>query len=312
MNKYLIVLRRVLATMAMVLFVMLLYLFWARPYQLRWGATDEEVQRAMPGDELKGSPTFLATRAITINDTPEEIWPWLLQMGYERAGYYGYDIMENLGSSRGMLSADGILPEFQHFKVGDDVPISPVARMTFYAIKPPRYLIWAGDPNRVPGGFTWALYPLDETHTRLVSRIRWSHHWTEPDLLSLELLTEFSDHLAVRKILQGVKGRVEGRIEPMTQGNIEFAIYLVSALFFLWGVLLALIHPFTWQRWFAGFTAGVAWLITWYAPFSPWSGAFIEVLVIWNMHHAFREPHDEDKTRLFQQLFLNSKTARSK
>jgi len=87
-----------------------LYLFLARPSQLRWGATNAEVARAMPGDALSDHPTFLSTRAITIDAAPEVIWPWLVQLGYVRAGFYGYDILENLGSPRGMHSADRIVP----------------------------------------------------------------------------------------------------------------------------------------------------------------------------------------------------------
>ena len=87
---------------ALVGLVMMAYLRWARPYQLRWGATQEEEQRPMPGDELNPNPKFLATRAITIEGKPEDIWPWLMQMGYRRAGFYGYDILENLGSPRGI------------------------------------------------------------------------------------------------------------------------------------------------------------------------------------------------------------------
>lgn len=142
MNKYAVV-AQILAMLALVGLVLAVYILWARPYQLRWGATPEELTRAMPGDELDAHPTFLATRAITIQGTPEEIWPWLLQMGYGRAGFYGYDILENLGSPRGLQSADRILPEFQGFKVGDEVPISAVARMRIWAIERNRYLIWS-------------------------------------------------------------------------------------------------------------------------------------------------------------------------
>jgi hypothetical protein len=273
-------LHKLLAILALLALVMAAYLLWARPYQLRWGATAEEVNRLMPGDELDPAPKFLATRAITIDGTPAEIWPWLIQMGYERAGFYGYDILENLGSKRGILSADRILPEFQHFKVGDEVPLSPVARLTFLAIEPNHYLIWAGATDIVPGGFTWALYPLDQNHTRLVSRIRWSHHWTQPDLLALDLFTEFTDHMAVRKILQGVKGRVEDRSEPAAQGNFEFVLYLVSALILLGAVGLILLRPLTWYRWLAGLAAGALWLITWYAPLSIWIGAALALLVL--------------------------------
>lgn len=277
----------IIAVFALVGLAMMAYLRWARPHQLRWGATDEEVQRPMPGDELNPNPKFLATRAITIEGKPEDIWPWLVQMGYRRAGFYGYDILENLGSPRGIRSADRILPELQHFTVGDEVPISPVASMVFYAIEPNRYLIWSGYTGG--GGFTWALYPVDEKHTRLVSRIRWSHSWRKPSQLALDLLTEFTDHLSVRKILQGVKGRVEGRIESMAQANSEFAIYLAAFWIFVGAIFLILLHPLTWRRWLAGLAAGAAWLITWYAPIPTRIGALLELLVLWGLGGAFRK-----------------------
>ncbi len=91
-------LKKALAALGLIGLVLAAYFLLARPYQLHWGATAEEISRAMPGDELNPNPKFLATRAITINGTPETIWPWLIQMGYGRAGYYGYDILENLGS----------------------------------------------------------------------------------------------------------------------------------------------------------------------------------------------------------------------
>ena len=62
------------------------YLRLIRPWQLRWGATDEEVAPAMPGDDVVKSPTFNATRGVTVQARPEEIWPWLVQMGVTRAG----------------------------------------------------------------------------------------------------------------------------------------------------------------------------------------------------------------------------------
>ncbi|MCJ7531468.1 MAG: hypothetical protein MUO64_10625, partial [Anaerolineales bacterium] len=62
-----------------------IYLLWVRPWQLRWGATDEEVARLMPGDEIVKRPTFNATRAVTIQARPEQIWPWLVQIGHKRA-----------------------------------------------------------------------------------------------------------------------------------------------------------------------------------------------------------------------------------
>ena len=116
---------------------------------------------------------------------------------------------------------------------------------------------------------------INEHQTRLVSRIRWSYHsWTQPEALVLDVFTEFTDHLAVRKVLQGVKGRVEDHVEPMVQANTEFAIYVASALIFLGAVVLILLGPLAWRTWLAGLTAGVAWLIIWYAPVSIWIGVF--------------------------------------
>lgn len=165
-----------ISALAIVGIVIALYLLWARPYQLSWGASEEEIERSMPGDELASQPDFLATRAITIDGTPEEIWPWLIQMGYGRAGFYGYDLLENVGSKRGIRSAEQILPEFQDFNVGDEVPISAVHTMVFYAIQPNQFVVWAGAGDASPGSFTWALYPINDEQTRLVSRIRWNYH----------------------------------------------------------------------------------------------------------------------------------------
>ena len=225
----------------------------------------------MPGDELDPTPGFLATRAITIQATPEQIWPWLMQMGFGRAGLYGFDLFENVGSPGGTRSAERILPQWQDFKVGDPVPISPVATMKFYAIQPQQYIVWSGDDKSGPS--RGRSIPSMLRDTRLVSRIRWSHHWTQPGRLSLDLLTEFTDHLAVRKVLQGIQGRVEGHIQPASDVNIEFFIYLGAFLVFVWAGLSVVRLPLTWGSWLVGLSGGLTWLLTWYAPVSIWIGA---------------------------------------
>jgi len=280
------ILVRILAALVLIALIMAAYLLWARPYQLQWGATQEEIERPMPGDELDSHPTFLATRAITIEGTPHEIWPWLIQMGFDRAGYYGYDIIENAGSKSGAYSAERIIPELQNVKVGDEVPISAAGSWVFYAIEPERYFIWSGKTGE--DGFTWALYPIDENHTRLVSRIRWSHHWSQPNLIALDLFTEFTDHLALRKILQGVKGRVEGHIESMAWTNTEFFTYVAVALIFVVAIVLLIMRPFSWRRWLAGLAAGAVWLITWYAPIPAWIGAVLFVCAVYGLWRAHR------------------------
>jgi hypothetical protein len=80
------------------------YRRWIQPWQHRWGAADEEVRRRMPGDDLL--PEAASTRAIPIAAPPEQIWPWLVQLGYGRGGWYSYDWIDNDGQP----SADRILP----------------------------------------------------------------------------------------------------------------------------------------------------------------------------------------------------------
>ena len=75
-----------------------IYSFLLRPWHLHWGATVAEAAQRMPGDEIVKAPWIKASRAITIRATPEEVWPWLVQMGYHRAGWYTYDWIDNDGA----------------------------------------------------------------------------------------------------------------------------------------------------------------------------------------------------------------------
>ena len=269
---------RILTVLGIISLVLTIYWWIARPYQLHWGASPEEITRTMPGDELTVSPTFLATRAITINAKPDQIWPWLMQMGYNRAGFYGYDLIENQGSSSGMKSAEIILPEFQQFKPGDEVPISAVASMVFHAIEPEQYLIWTGKEGI--GNFTWALYPVDRTHTRLVSRIGWSHHMSPVGILALDVFTEFADHLAVRKILQGSKDALKGQLNRLKRRILRSPCLCLRSSFSAAALIWLLIRPLTWWTVLSGLAAGLVWLVTWYAPVQVWFGFLLEVVIL--------------------------------
>jgi len=89
-----------------------------RPWHERWGATDEEVNAHLPGDEFTAEPAAQVTRAITIDAPPESVWPWVIQLGADRGGFYSYDWLENL-FGLGIHSADEIDPEWQRRAVGD-------------------------------------------------------------------------------------------------------------------------------------------------------------------------------------------------
>jgi len=180
------------------------YLLFIRPWQLRWGATDEELERPMPGAEIVERPTFNATRAVTIAARPEEIWPWIVQMGVTRAGWYSYDLLDNLGRP----SAQRILPQFQNPKIGDVIPMSPDGKQGMYVkdFEQDRWMLWWDGKGGM--SWSWGLYPVDEGHTRLITRVRMRYKWHSPSIV-FDMLVEFTDIIMMRKSILGIKERAE-------------------------------------------------------------------------------------------------------
>ena len=88
------------------------------PWQQNWGATEAEAVAVLPGDDLTPGPVEQCTRAITIGAPPEAVWPWLVQMGADRGGFYSYDWLENL-FGLGIHNAESIVPAWQRLEVGD-------------------------------------------------------------------------------------------------------------------------------------------------------------------------------------------------
>jgi hypothetical protein len=143
------------------------YLVVFGPWQRRWGATDEEVQRAMPGDGLLRPDAPSTTRAITIDASPEDVFPWLLQIGYGRGGWYSYDWIDNDGNP----SLDRIDPALQRLAVGDRIEFFPGSGPVVRVIVPDHHIVSGGDAD------TWCLLvePTLEGRTRLISR--WRQDW---------------------------------------------------------------------------------------------------------------------------------------
>lgn len=73
-------------------------LLLARRWQLRWGATAQELAEPLPGDELITGPDLAATRAPTVRAAADRVWPWIAQLGQARGGFYSYDFLENLAA----------------------------------------------------------------------------------------------------------------------------------------------------------------------------------------------------------------------
>lgn len=187
------------------LFVLVwLYLKRLRPWQLRWGATDEDIKRAMVGDEIVDQPSFNATRAVTIQASAAQIYPWIVQMGVTRAGWYSYDLLDNLGRP----SAESILPEHQKSQVGDLIPLSPDGKQGMWVkeFQQNQSMVW-WDPKG-DSSWVWGIYPAGETATRLVTRVRVKYHLFSPAIF-FNLLIEFGDIVMMRKCLLGIKRRAE-------------------------------------------------------------------------------------------------------
>jgi hypothetical protein len=183
--------------------VLVVYRVLVQPWQHRWGATGEEVGRSMPGDDLLPGATGTTTRAIGVAAPPEQVWPWLVQLGYGRAGWYSYDWIDNDGHP----SADRIIPELQGLAVGDQIPMLPGMGPRVREIQPNRYLV-AGDDD----GGTWclALYPTAHG-CRLVSR--WRVNWPlTPATAFWILLSDPGAFIMERKMLKGIRSRAEAMV----------------------------------------------------------------------------------------------------
>ncbi len=198
------------------------YLRFYRPWHSRWGATDEKVALEMPGDELIEQPAFNVTRAITIRARPEEIWPWIAQIGFRRAGFYSYDLLDNFGKP----SADRIIPELQHIEVGTWIPMSgKVTEETAFrvrAFEPNHWMLW----EKAASTWTWKLIPIDEEHTRLIIRLKCHYRWTRPTIVSDLILMELGDFPMMRKLMLGIKQRAEMAHEAAHAKVEEFKAFV--------------------------------------------------------------------------------------
>jgi hypothetical protein len=264
------------------------YLLVVRPAQLRWGARPEELARPLPGDDLVAEPSLRATRAITIAGRPEDIWPWVVQIGYERAGFYGYDLIENLGSARGVRSDANIVPELQNLKVGDRVYMSRIAYLVIYSMSPRRFLVWTDEASPPHGAFTFALFPIDERHTRLVIRARLRYHWTDRRIL-LDLFTEFGDHVAVPRMLIGIRDRVEGRpIQLLKMQAVEISVWLAAIAESVVAIICTFIRQHWWRTWVAALVAGSVLLFALYARAALFVAVLLQFVAVAVMVWALR------------------------
>ncbi len=200
-----------------------------RPWYLHWGATPEETRRSLPGDGLVPQPIAQTTRAISIAASPDRVWPWLVQVGYQRAGWYSYDLLEKAAGAGEFAeghSARRVLPQFQSLKIGDLVPAGPdLDWFTVADLDPPRYLALRATMNPLTGkairsdelpaapwfdgSWVFVLEEPARDTTRLIVRFRASYgpRWQMAPLAVG--LIEPAHFLMEQKMLRGIKERAE-------------------------------------------------------------------------------------------------------
>jgi hypothetical protein len=190
---------------------------------INWGATQQEIDEPLPGDEIVGQAKYRSTRAITVNAPVERVWPWLVQLGQGRGGLYSYDWLENL-LRLDIHSVDRIVPEYQRLAVGDVVRLvpdgtQPALQFTVKQVEPPRLLVLGPSGSRREAFearmpfpcWTFRLTAMPGDTTRLVVRFQSDF---KPDLMgwAVNKYALAPVHFAMeRKMLLGIKRRAERR-----------------------------------------------------------------------------------------------------
>lgn len=185
------------------------------------GATEEEATRPLPGDDGVPHPDIASTRAISIHAPVHAVWPWLVQMGWKRAGWYSYDMLDNERTP----SAETIVPDLQTLQVGDFVPEGPEVGWTVRSLEPDRLLLL--ETHAPMKGVTWVqqrdsswlflLIAIDAENTRLIERARTTvtinRHTPLGRLLAppvfMPLLLAPGDFVMARRQMLGIKRRAE-------------------------------------------------------------------------------------------------------
>jgi hypothetical protein len=195
---------------------------WATTYRLgrTYGSTPAERSVALPGDDIVPVPTAVTDHAITIDAAPEHVWPWLVQMGWGRAGWYTARWVDLLLFPANGPSADEVVPELQHIELGTFIPDGPPETkcgLIVEGLEPERALVLHSTTHlplswreRAAADWSWTfvLTPTGDGRTRFHFRSRWT---TRPWWLTVGagLAIVPADLVMSRDMLRGVKARAE-------------------------------------------------------------------------------------------------------
>ncbi len=248
-----------LAAVSAVVALVVSYVAVVRPRVKSWGFDPEEAELPFPGDDLIAEPSATETRGITIDASPSEVWPWLVQMGFGRGGWYSYGMLDNKGTS-----ADSILPEYQSLTPGDIVHIDKISGFEVKAVEPGRALVLftntelarsqvekavtedVGDDQAaasrmsammagksypdVAASWSFLLQPTNDGKTRLIERFRAKTPDNGPANSVLGEVMGTGIVLLTRKQMIGIKERVERAKYGISSGSDPVAIQVDSSI----------------------------------------------------------------------------------
>jgi hypothetical protein len=274
-----------------------LLLLAVRPWYLSWGATASEAAATLPGDELLHARTQ-STRAITIAAPAEKVWPWLLQLGQDRGGFYSYELLENLVGTD-MDYVDVLRPELQHWKLGDKLWMYPPDKLAgaghavLQRFDPERALVFGtrqiGTPVGQPTDGTWAfvLQPIDAASTRLFVRGRAAAARSAAQRAFDRLVFEPAHFVMERKMMEGIKARAEGGAGSPATDVLEVVLFAVCFALFVGAAVRVVRWPTARRSLTVILAAGLAFqLLTFVQP--PWIVGFlivVSLVVLFELAH---------------------------
>lgn len=194
---------------------------WLDPRLREWGARPQEKRQALPGDDWIGDAIRVRTRAISIKAPPEAVWPWLLQLGAGRGGFFTFAPIEIL-RTRKHTPAHQLDPELKPLELGDPVELGPGMIMKVVQLNPACSLV-LGSPLTLAFAWSWAFVLEPEPGgTRLLIRER-QGAGAAPPLKLIGKLYETLDNAMSWKMLQGIRARAEARHESCVCAGPETA-----------------------------------------------------------------------------------------
>jgi hypothetical protein len=257
--------RLVTGTLLVVVIVVATFVLLRR-WTPTWGATEAEVARTLPGDELIERAPGDMTHGATIDAPPEEVWPWIAQIGDDRGGFYSYTFIENLMMGEDLYhNANRILPQFQNPQPGEGMVMDS---LQVHSVGPGKWLLAA--QTSAEGDFDWVwlwhVEPVGTNQTRLLVRSAMRIPGVAGNPV-VSTVTDLGAFVMERRMIAGLKLRAEGRTEPAGIEVVEIVLWAAALIAGLGAAGLFVARP----AWQAPLLLGLAALLTliWFTVWLP-------------------------------------------